>query len=89
MILVGSLGLDGGLEAVLESSGHVLQVGHSTGTGGSSSLGLESPVVGSHLGSRVAARGAGLLLSVERTTATSLTQNVRLVVSLTHRWSTL
>lgn len=81
--------LDGGLETVVESSGHVLQVSHSTGTGSSSSLSLQSPVVRSHLGSWVATRSTGFLLSVERTTAASLTQNVRLSVSLTHRWSTL
>lgn len=83
------LGLGRGLEAVVESSGDVLQVGHSAGTGGSSSLSLHGPVVGSHLGRWVSARSTGLLLSVERTTATSLAQNVRLSVSLTHRRSTL
>mgnify|MGYP007113948859 CR=1 FL=1 len=86
---LSGVSLDGGLETVVESSRHVLQVRHSAGTGSSSSLGLQSPVVGSHLGSRVTARRTGLLLSVERTTATSLTQNVRLVVSLSHRWRTL
>lgn len=86
---LSGLSLDGGLEAVVESSGDVLQVRHSTGTGSSSSLSLQSPVVRSQLSSWVTARSTGLLLSVERTTTTSLTQNVRLVVSLTHRWSTL
>ena len=38
---------DTGLETVLESSRNVLQVSHSTGTSGSSSLSLQSPVVGS------------------------------------------
>lgn len=83
------LRLDGGLEAVLESSGHVLQVSHSAGTSGSSSLSLQCPVVRSQFGSWVAARSTGLLLRMERTTSTSLAQNVRLVVSLSHRWSTL
>ena len=77
------------LEAVLESSRDVLQVGHSPGTGGSPSLGLGAPVVRSDLGRGVATRSAGLLLAVERALAASLAQSVRLVVSLTHRRSTL
>lgn len=81
--------LDGSLEAVVESSGNVLQVGHSTGTGSSSSLSLLGPVVRSHLGVRVAARSTLSLSGVQSTTSTSLAQDVRLVVSLTHRWSTL
>ena len=74
---------DTSLEAVLESSRHVLQVAHSAATGSSSSLGLSTPVVGSHLGSWVTARSAGLLLDVERTLTTSVAQSVRLVVTLT------
>jgi hypothetical protein len=42
----------------LESSRNVLEVGHSTGTGGLTPLGLLSPVVGSELGSGVTTLGA-------------------------------
>lgn len=78
-----------GLETVLSSSSNVLQVLHTTGTGSSSSLSLQSPVVGSQLSSWVTTRSTGLLLDVERTTTTSVTQSVGLVVTLTERWSTL
>lgn len=71
------------METVLEFSWNGLQVSHSTGTGGSSSLSLGSPVVGSNLGSWVTARSTGLLLDVEGTLTTSVTQSVRLVVTLT------
>lgn len=78
-----------GLEAILESSRNVLQVSHSAGTGCSSSLSLGSPVERSHLGGGVSARGTSLLLRVERALATSVAQDVGLVVTLTHRGSTL
>jgi hypothetical protein len=42
-------------EAVLELPGDFLQVPHSTGTGGLSSLSLQAPVVRSELGGRVTA----------------------------------
>lgn len=71
------------LETVLESSGNVLEVSHSTGTGSSSSLGLESPVVRSHFSSWVTTRSTSLLLDVERTLTTSVTQDVGLVVTFT------
>lgn len=80
---------DTSLEVVLESSGNMLEVCHSAGTGSSSSLRLGGPVEGSHLGGGVATRRTGLFLGVERTLATSLAQDVRLVVTLTHRGSTL
>lgn len=83
------LRLNGGLETVVESSADVLQVGHSTGTGSSSSLSLLGPVVRSHLRRWVATRSTSLLLGVQRTTTASVANDVRLVVSLTHRWSTL
>lgn len=67
----------------------MLQVSHAASAGGGSSLSLGAPVVRSHLGSRVTASRTGLLLAVERPLAASLTQSVRLVVSLTHRRSTL
>lgn len=77
------------LETVLESSGDVLQVSHSTSTNGVSSLSLGTPVVRSSLSRRVATRGTGLLLDVEGTTTTSVAQSVGLVVTLTERRSTL
>jgi hypothetical protein len=77
------------LETVLSSSSNVLQVLHTTSTGGVSSLSLQSPVVRSQLSSWVTTRSTGLLLDVERTTTTSVTQSVGLVVTLTERWSTL
>lgn len=40
-------------EAVLEPPRDILQVPHSTGTGGLSSLSLQAPVVRSELGGRV------------------------------------
>lgn len=83
------LGSSTRLETVLESSGDVLQVSHSTGTGSVSSLGLLTPVVRSSLSSWVTTASTGLLLNVEGTTTTSVTQSVGLVVTLTERWSTL
>ena len=71
------------LEVVLESSGNVLEVSHTTGTGSSSSLSLQSPVVGSQLGSWVTTRSTSLLLDVERTLTASVTQGVGLVVTFT------
>lgn len=77
------------LETVLESSGDVLQVLHSTSTSGLSSLGLSTPVERSSLSRRVATGSTSLLLHVERTTTTSLTQSVGFVMTLTERRSTL
>lgn len=86
---LSGLGSSTGLETVLESSGNVLQVSHSTGTGSVSSLSLLTPVVRSSLSSWVTTGRTGLLLNVEGTTTTSVTQSVGLVVTLTERWSTL
>ena len=81
--LSGSLRSGTRLETVLESSSDVLQVSHSTGTSSVSSLCLGSPVVRSSLSGWVTTRGTGLLLNMERTTTTSVTQGVRFVVTLT------
>lgn len=62
-----------GLEVVLESSWNVLQVSHSTGTGCSSSLSFQSPVVWSHFSSWVSTWWTCLFLDVEWTTTTSVT----------------
>lgn len=62
-----------GLEVVLESSWNVLQVSHSTGTGCSSSLSFQSPVVWSHFSSWVSTWWTSLFLDVEWTTTTSVT----------------
>lgn len=87
--LSGSLSSGTRLETVLESSSDVLQVSHSTGTSSVSSLSLLAPVVRSGLSRWVTTRSTGLLLNVEGTTTTSVTQSVGLVVTLTERWSTL
>ena len=84
-----SLGSGTRLETVLESSRDMLQISHSTGTGSSSSLGLSGPVERSSLSSWITTGGTGLLLNMERTTTTSVTQSMRFVMTLTERRSTL
>ena len=54
-----------------------------------SSLGLLTPVVGSDLGGGVSARGASLLLAMERSLTASGAESVRLGVLLTERSGTL
>lgn len=71
------------METVLEFSVNSLQVSHSTGTGGLSSLSLSTPVERSGLSGWVATSRTGLLLNMERTTTTSVTQSVGLVMTLT------
>lgn len=76
-------------EAVSELSVNELERSHSAGSGGVSSLGLLTPVVGSDLGGGVSARGAGLLLAMERSLTTSSAESVGLGVLLTERSGTL
>lgn len=89
--LLAESGVLGGasLEAVLESSGNVLEVAGAASADGPSPLGLLAPVVLSHLSSRVSARGALMLLDVQRTAAASSAESVRLVVTLTKAGGTL
>jgi len=86
-----ALGALGGTsaEAVAELAGDELECAHAAGTGGLSSLGLLTPVVLSDASARVAAVGASVLLDVERARAAASAQNVRLVVALAERSSTL
>lgn len=84
----GVLGI-AGTEAVVESSGDVLEVLHAAGTGGLSSLGLLGPVVFPGLSSWVSARCTSVLLDVEGSTTTTTAQDVRLVVAFTERAGTL
>ena len=72
-----------GLETVVESLRNVLQVLHSTSAGGVSSLRLSTPVERSSLSGWVTTGRTSLLLTMERTTTTSVTQSVRFVVTLT------
>lgn len=72
-------------ETILESSVHFLQVPHSTSTGRVPPLGLHAPVELSDLLFWVCARGTLGLLNVVRASATSSTQGVCLVVTLTKR----
>lgn len=64
----GALG-SADLEAVLEATVDILEVAHSAGAGGLSSLGLLAPVVLANLSGGVAAVGTGRLLDVEGTAA--------------------
>jgi len=70
------------LETILEATGNTSEVSHAAGTNGLSALCLLRPVVLSDLGSGISAGRAGVLLDVERTTAASSAQCVRLVVAL-------
>jgi hypothetical protein len=88
LVAAGVLGL-AGLEAVLELSRDLLLVPHAAGTGGLSALELLAPVVLADLSGRVAARRALSLLDVQRATAASSAQGVRLVVTLTEAGGTL
>jgi len=77
---------DGALsEAVPESTVDDLQVAHAAGPGGAAADGLDRPVVGSLLGSGVAARGTGVLLDVVGGASTAPAQGVGLVVALAER----
>merc|ERR1719421_2086901 len=76
-------------EAVLEAARHVAQVAHAPRALRAAALRLHAPVVLAHLRRRVAARGALLLLDVERGLAAAHTQAVRLAVVLTLRRRTL
>merc|ERR1719456_1675244 len=70
-------------EAVLEAARHVAQVAHAPRALRAAALRLHAPVVLAHLRRRVAARGALLLLDVERGLAAAHAQAVRLAVVLT------
>merc|ERR1719498_949985 len=76
-------------EAVLEAARHVAQVAHAPRALRAAALRLHAPVVLAHLRSRVAARGALLLLDVERGLAAAHAEAVRLAVVLTLRRRTL
>lgn len=76
-------------ESILKAAGHGLQVTHASGTVGSASLGLLSPVVLSHLLTGVSARRASRLLDVVAHLSASTATGVRLCVSLTERCRTL
>ena len=66
------------LETVLGTSADVLEVAHAAGTGGLSALGLLAPLVRANLSGGVTARGADLLLEVERASVASSADGVRL-----------
>jgi len=83
------LGLSTFTETVLETTRDVLEVAHTAGTGGLSTLSLDRPVEGTDLGRRITARSAGLLLVVEGALATTSAESVRLGVTLTERGGTL
>ena len=68
-------------ETVLETSVDLFQVSHSAGSLRSSSLGLLTPVVASHLLGRETARRASLLLLVIRDLAASSASSVSVRVS--------
>ena len=70
-------------EAVLESTWHVSQVSHSSGSCCLPSDGLDTPVILPDLGGRISTRSTSLLLDVERTLATPHAKRVRLVMALT------
>ena len=76
------------METVLETTRDIAEVTETTSSGGLSALGLLGPLVLSGLSSWVSARGASVLLDVERTTTAASAQSVRLVVSLTERGGT-
>merc|ERR1719152_760969 len=67
-------------EAVLEATGHVLQVPHAARSGRAAALRLNAPVELAHLRSRIAARRASLLLDVIRALAAPGAEHVRLAV---------
>ena len=81
---LGALGAGGGTgaETVGELAVDGLEVTHAAGAGGLPALGLLAPVELPGLGSRVAARGAGVLLDVEGATTATPAERVRLVVTL-------
>lgn len=66
------------LETVLGAAADVLEVAHAAGTGGLSALSLLAPLVRADLSGGVAARGADLLLQVERASVASSAHGVRL-----------
>lgn len=68
---------------MLEAAGHGLQEAHASGTLGSATLGLLSPVVLSHLLGGVSTRGANSLLDVVTDLSASTAACVRLGVPLT------
>lgn len=63
-------------ESVLKFPGHSLKIFHTTGSVGSSSLRLSSPVVSTHFRKRIAARGALTLLNMEGTATTTAASRV-------------
>merc|ERR1719399_2253462 len=67
-------------EAVLEAPGNVLQVPHAARAGRAAALRLDAPVELAHLGRRIAARRASLLLDVIRALAAARAEHVRLAV---------
>jgi hypothetical protein len=57
---------------------NVLEVSHAAGSGGLAALGLLAPLERADLGGGVAARGAGVVLLVERAATAALAQPVGL-----------
>jgi hypothetical protein len=91
LMVLGTTGALGSadLEAVLEATVDILEVAHSAGAGGLSSLGLLTPVVLANLSGGVTAVGTGRLLDVEGAAATTPAEGVRLVVALAEAGGTL
>eukprot|EP00178_Gracilaria_changii_P018706 TRINITY_DN5366_c0_g1_i1.p1 TRINITY_DN5366_c0_g1~~TRINITY_DN5366_c0_g1_i1.p1 ORF type:complete len:135 (+),score=10.98 TRINITY_DN5366_c0_g1_i1:407-811(+) len=77
------------LEAVLEAAGEGLHVPHAAGALSAAALRLLGPVEATHLGGRVAARGADLLLLVEGGATAPPAGRVGLVMPLSERRSSL
>ena len=76
-------------ETILEAAGEFLKMAHAASTGSLATDALDTPVVGAHLGSRVSALTASLLLLVEGAVAAATAQGVRLGVAFTEAGSTL
>jgi hypothetical protein len=75
-------------ETILEFTGHVLHVSHSTSADSAFALGLKIRVV-TDLGPRISTARTTLLLDMEGNLATSATGGVGLVMSLSEGSSTL
>lgn len=76
-------------ETVVELAAHNLQVAHAASSGGLTPLGLDRPVVGTDLGRRISALGAGVLLDVVRRPTATTTQRVGLIATFSKAGSTL
>jgi hypothetical protein len=83
------LGLDGGLEVVLDAAVDLLKVTAAASAGATALDGLHGPVEATAGGAGVGAGGAALPLDVEGVLAAATAQNVSAAVARTHRGGTL